>query len=66
MTATDPPELAAMPAERLAPAAAALAGACAADMGHAVCASPQVEGEDSGWGVMPGRTAGHTPCAYRT
>ena len=33
MTATDPrPALAAMPAERLAPAAAALAGACAEDM----------------------------------
>ena len=32
MTATDPrPALAAMPAERLAPAAAALAGACAED-----------------------------------
>ena len=36
MTATDPrPELAAMPAERLAPAAAALAGACAEDMSAA-------------------------------
>ncbi len=34
MTATDPrPALAAMPAERLAPAAAALAGACAEDIG---------------------------------
>ena len=33
MTATDPrPGLAAMPAERLAPAAAALAGACAEDI----------------------------------
>ena len=32
MTATDRPALAAMPAERLAPAAAALAGACAADI----------------------------------
>ena len=67
MTATDPrPALAAMLAERLAPAAAALAGACAADMGHAVCASPLVEGEGSERGVMPGRTAGHTPCACRT
>ena len=36
MTATDPrPELAAMLAERLAPAAAALAGACAEDMSAA-------------------------------
>ncbi len=61
MTATDP-QLAAMPAERLAPAAAALAEACAEDMS----ANPQGEGKRHERGVMPGQAAGYASCACRT
>ena len=82
MTATDPrPGLAAMLAERLAPAAAALAGACAEDIsaapppegraparrpGRRTRASSQVEGKSHEWSVMPGQAAGHAPSACRS